>query len=99
MPRKHREIPWLEWADNGYAYVYWYDKANSRTARKSLDTKDPVEAQKHYAAFLSEGHEIYTDTSGLTVHHALDFYKNEHVAENVVDTYRQEQAIKLLKAY
>jgi integrase len=99
MPRKRRDIPWLEWRD-GTAYAYWYDAERQRTERLSLRTQDKVEAQKRFAAFLSEGHEIVTGrVAGLTVSQALDDYLREHVADKVVDRRRQEDAIRHLKAY
>ena len=76
MPRKRRDIPWVEWRD-GTAYVYWYDAKRQRTERLSLRTADPVEAQKRYAAFLSEGHDIVAGAPRgpqLTVSQALDDY-------------------------
>jgi integrase len=99
MPRHHREIPWLDTEDNGYYYVYWYDKAAKRTQRKSLDTKSPVDAQKRYAAFLSEGHEIYTEDAGITVSQALDFYHKEHVLQKVVDVARSQRCCAVLKKH
>ena len=57
MPRKSRTMPWTE-VLNGVYYVHWYDKG--RTKRLSLGTTDEVEAKKRYAAFLLEGHAIFT---------------------------------------
>lgn len=101
MPRKRRKIPWLEWRDET-AYVYWYDAERQRTERLSLRTTDPVEAQKRYAAFLTEGHDIIAGAPRgkfLSVSQALDDYMREHVAGNVVDRERQEDACQHLKAF
>lgn len=100
MPRKRRDVPWLEWRD-GTAYVYWYDGARQRTERLSLRTADPVEAQKRFAAFLTEGHDVIAKKpgQGLTVIQALDDYLREHVAHHVVDRSRQEVIIGHLKAH
>lgn len=103
MPRKRREIPWLEVRDEVY-YVYWYDAASRKTKRISLHTKDRVEATRAFAAFLTEGHEICRagdDKSppGLKVATALEDYFREHVTQRVVDKGRQEDAINHLKAY
>src|SRR4051812_11026518 len=99
MPRHHREIPWLDTEDNGYYYVFWYDKVAKRTQRKSLDTKSPVDAQKRYAAFLTEGHAIYSDHDGMTVVQALDFYRAEHVLKKVVAVDRSDRACFVLRKH
>lgn len=101
MPKKRRDIPWLDWVGDT-AYVHWYDAASQRTKRLSLHTTDAVEAQKRYAAFLVEGHEVVSGsprTGGLTVTQALDDYLREHVANKVVDWRRQEDAARHLKAF
>lgn len=100
MPRKRRDIPWLEWR-NGTAYVCWYNAERQRTERLSLRTADKMEAQQRYAAFLTEGHAIVAGRPGanLTVDQALDDYMREHVATKVIDQGRQEDAIRHLKAY
>lgn len=101
MARKRRDIPWLEWRD-GIAYVYWYDAKRQRTERLSLRTSDQVEAQKRFAAFLTEGHDIVSGSpraGDLSVIQALDDYLREHVAVNVVDRGRQEDAARHLKAF
>ena len=92
MPRKRRDIPWLEWRGET-AYVCRYDANARRTERLSLRTTDPVEAQKRYAAFLIDGHDVLAGrprggSSELTLGQALDDYWREHVAKKVVDTKR-----------
>lgn len=100
MPRKRRDIPWLEWR-NGTAYVHWYDAKAGRTERLSLRTADAVEAQKRYAAFLTQGPEIFDGnggrSTGLTVTQGLDDYWREHVSVKVIDKRRTEVIIGHLK--
>lgn len=102
MPRKRRDIPWPEWRGET-AYVCWYNADTRRTERISLRTTDPVEAQKRYAAFLIDGHDVLAGrprggSSELTLGQALDDYWREHVAKKVVDTKRVENIIVQLKA-
>lgn len=100
MPRERREIPWLKVRDGVY-YVYWYDKASNRTKRISLNTRESVEAQASYAAFLSGGHEIFGSGRQLQlgVATALDQYLREHVAEKVISKGRTESVAALLKQW
>jgi integrase len=79
MPRKKREVPWLD--KRGYTYyACWYDPKTLRTQRKSLATGDPTEAQARFALFLQAGQAIYAPqaTNGLTVAAALKDYYSEH---------------------
>jgi integrase len=102
MPRKRRDIPWLEWR-NEIAYVCWYVEARKRTERLSLRTTDQMEAQKRYAAFLIEGHDVLAGkprgSSGITVGQAIDDYCREHVASKVVDKARILVVVGQLKAW
>ena len=61
MPRERRTIPWVGKRDEAY-YVFWHDDASGNTRRISLRTRDSVEAQQRYAAFLAKGHEIFAAT-------------------------------------
>lgn len=97
MPRQRQDVPWLTWRDNGVAYANWYDGA--RTHRKSLDTRDPVEAAKRFGRFLIEGPTDPRRDAGLTVNAALDDYDREHVRPNVVDKVRQENIFVHLRGY
>jgi integrase len=104
MPRKRREVPWLDVReDTGTYCVYWYDAGKRRTERQSLDTKDPVEATTRYALFLTEGRAVYSGgggkSSGLTCKEAFDHYLAEHVRVKVVDATRQEDAIRNLRMF
>ena len=100
MPRKRREIPWLELRDETY-YVYWH--GDGRIKRLSLGTQDRVEAQKRYANFLAGGQQELDAKPGgppsLTVAQALDDYYREHVIPNVVDKGRAEDCISHLKEW
>lgn len=101
MPRKRREVPWLDVRDGVY-YINWYDEATKRTKRISTGATDAVEATKCYAAYLTEGHTLFrgdAGSGGLTVSDALDDYWREHVTQHVVDKGRQEDAIGHLKTW
>ena len=102
MPRQRRDIPWLEWRSK-VAYVCWYDEAARRTGRLSLRTSDPMEAQKRFAAFLIDGHDVLAGkprggSAELTLGQALDDYWREHVSRKVIDKRRAENVIRQLKA-
>lgn len=106
MSRPNREVPWLEQRDNGWYYVHWYDKADRRTLREALGTRDPGEAQRLYAEFLLGGHARRARGNGLTVRQVLDDYVAHHVrATNdkghakVVAVERTEIAVRHLTAY
>jgi integrase len=100
MPRPKRDVPWLDTRDGTY-YVFWYDVGKRRTDRLSLRTEDPGEAAHRYAAFLTQGRDIYAGDkrAGLTCGAALDYYLTEHVRVKVVDAQRQEDAIANLRLY
>lgn len=98
MPRKRREIPWLD-TRGGVYHVFWYDAAKGRTERLSLRTGDADEATGRYAAFLAQGRDIYAGDkrAGLTCGAAFDYYIAEHVKVKVVDQVRAEDAIANLR--
>lgn len=106
MPRSARELPWIE-VRSGVFYVNWYcppadPKAKGRTERLSLRTRDSGEAQARFSAFLANREGVFTPktvNSVLDVERALHQYFTEHVATSVVDTVRQENAIRHLKVY
>lgn len=99
MPRKARDIPWVD-ARDGVYYVFWYDPKRGRTERRSLGTRDAGEAQARFAAFLAQGREVYAGRpDGLTVDDALDSYELEHVNKKVVDKDRAIDIIRNLKAH
>lgn len=108
MPKKKREIPWLEWR-GGVAYVFWYNAERRIVERLSLRTEDPEQAQRRYAAFLLEGREVFAPAAanaGLTVWRALEDYEKEHVQAVddkgrplVADQRRQTDIIAHLKAF
>jgi len=106
MSRPNREVPWLEQRDNGWFYVHWYDKAERRTFREALGTRDPVEAQRLYAEFLLGGRARRARSTDLTVRQVLDDYVERHVnAKNdkgetkVVAIERIEIAVRHLTTY
>lgn len=103
MPRKARDVPWLDQIGRVY-YVFWYDKAKRRTERLSLHTEEAGEAARRYAAFLIEGGDIVAGTAkpagvGLTCAAALDDYQREHAATKSADPARNEPIIRHLKAH
>lgn len=114
-----RDIPWLD-KRNGVYNVFWYEppspaalerdpRAKGRTERFGLRTRDPVEAQTKYAAFLVHGKDLVARVdrfAGLTLAQALDDYYKEHVTAlddrgrpKVSDPVRAEQAISHMKAW
>lgn len=113
MPRKQRDIPWLDQRDNGTYYVFWYNPADRRTHRLSLCTKDADQAKDRYIAFLSEGLSVLRSpaNAGVTVREVLDSYLREHVGvdpetqepvpgvEGVADKYRQCISSKHMRAF
>jgi integrase len=100
MPRQRRQVPWLEPDHNGTYYIHWYDAERRRTQRKSVETKDPSEAQARFGAWLYDpALRDPTRLDGLTVSQILDDYWREHVAEKVIDKQRVENAIQHLKAF
>jgi integrase len=84
MPRKKREIPWLDKRGFTY-YACWYDPKALRTQRRSLHTGNVAEAQARFAAFLTAGQEIYRPdaTIELTVARSLKLYYEEHRKDKV----------------
>lgn len=110
MPRKKRDLPWLD-KRNGVYYANWYEPAQEingvkrpgRTRAVSLHTSDPAEAAASFAAFLGQGQTLYAsgvETIGLTVAKLLDHYEIEHVnTPKVADKVRQLNAISHLKAH
>src|SRR3546814_7686158 len=58
MPRKAREIPWLDKRGDQY-YACWYDGGAARTRRLSLRTTDAREARGRFAAWLVECEDEY----------------------------------------
>lgn len=108
MGRKRREIPWLEWRENGVAYVHWYDAQAGYTRKRSLGTSDPDEAQRAYAEFLIGGGAAIDSRSrhGLTVAQVLDAYTRQKIDATddrgrpiMADGARQKIAIANLVAY
>lgn len=113
MPRKKRDIPWLEQHRNGQFYVLWYNPRERRTMRLSLRTSDAGQAQDRYVAFLTEGLSVLRSPAhaGVTVREILDSYLREHVgvdpesrapvdgATGVADGYRQWISARHLRDY
>lgn len=104
-----KTIPWLEPRKNGVYYAWWYDQDAGRTERLSLRTKDPDQAGRRFAAFLTE---FYKGTVGpqakvqagaaaeaITCDVAFDHYRDEHVAANVVDKDRLDIVLKHLQQH
>ena len=109
MPRKKRELPWLD-TRKGVYYANWYEapqeveggKTKGRTRALSLNTTDPVEARTAFAGFLQKGDSVYAEnvaTFGLTVSRCLDDYEREHVNVKVTDKVRQLNAMVHLRSH
>lgn len=108
MPRRRKDVPWLDTRDNGNWYAFWYDPDRGRTERESLGTRDAGEAAKRFGKFLIEGPKAARarGDAGLSVRQALSDYWREHCKEVddrgrdlVADPVRQENAIRHLVAY
>lgn len=84
MPRKKRNVPWID-QRGGVYYACWYDPQALRTQRISLRSRDATEAQARFAAFLAEGQEAYAPkvTKGLPVALILEQYYQEHRAGRI----------------
>ena len=101
MPRRQRTVPWLDTRDGIY-YAFWYNAAKRCTERFSLRTEDPLEATHRFAAFLTQGKDLYAGGAEhirLTCGAAFDFYVAEHVDKKVVDGQRQKDAIANLRLF
>lgn len=105
MPRKARELPWVDTREGTY-YVNWYDPSSRRTKRLSLGTKEAGEAQARFAAFLREGADHFDPNTpapkpaGITVRGALADYLRDHVdAGKVADPVRAHDAADNLRAF
>lgn len=100
MPRPKSTVPWIDWR-GGVAYASWYNGQRRRTERFSLRTRDPEEATARFAAFLTQGKDLYgaAKHTGLTWGQAFDDYIAEHVRVNVVDSVRAEDAIRNLRLF
>lgn len=100
MSRKRRE-PWIDRHANETFYVHYYDEAARRTRRETLATTDRDEARRRFAQWLATGSRSSQSvgTAGVTVKQALDWYYDQHVLKNVVDTGRQQDAIGHLRKF
>lgn len=99
MPRRRREVPWLD-LHRGVYHAFWYDADQRQTRRLSLRTSDAREAQGRFAAFLIEGEAITRPNrpAGPTVGDAFDRYMAEHVV-TVVDPVRIQDALDNLRPF
>lgn len=110
MARPVKGVPELK-QRNGVYNIFYYepgaDGKAGRTKRIGLRTRDPVEATTRFAAFLTEGRDVFAGTEkGLSTSQALDDYYREHVCAKddkgrpkVVDRVRQEVCIHHLKGF
>lgn len=86
--------------DGGHDIV-WRDEEAGRIRRTSLGTKDPVEAQARFAAWVAERANLgsLVGNGGLTVRGVLDDYRREHVETRNVATSRQYDVLRILDRY
>lgn len=101
MPKPRRNIPWLDKRGEVYT-AFWNVEGRRLPLSFSLRTKDEVVAHVRFAAFLTEGRDIFENKAGqakpgLTVAAALDDYYREHIVGNVSDVTRIETSIRHLK--
>lgn len=89
MPRKARDVPWLDKVGDVY-YAHWYEKHPRRTRRLTLDTSEAETAQARFAQFLIQGPAAFSLTApepkggGLGVVTVIDDYLREHVRAGAV---------------
>jgi len=97
MPRKRRDIPWLD-ERNGVYYACWYDESRRRTERLSLHTRQNSEAKARFAAFLLEGKSLHDGQkkTGLTVAEALTYWQKEHADVKLVSAKELKARLKHL---
>ena len=100
MPRKRRDVPWIDTV-NGVYYACWYDQRANSGRRLSLRTSDAGEAQNRFAAFLTQADHIQATyrPPGRTVGDAFDSYVLEHVEPAVVDKRRVLDAMDNLRPF
>lgn len=101
MPRKRSTVPWLD-TRGGIYTAFWYNPVKRRTDRLSLGTADVDEAKVRFAAFLTEGRDVYDSVragGALTAGQALDDYVTEHVEYDVVDQERARGCVANLKQH
>lgn len=86
---------------NGNYNVKWYDRSAGYTRRVSLGTKEKIEAEQRFAAFLAQN-----ANPGASVAHGKDVvatvinqYLEEHVRRRAVDAVRQEYCLKNIVAF
>lgn len=101
MAKPIPKIPWLT-CHGGIYYANWYDHGARRTRRSSLRTRDDLEAQSRFGAFLTEGRRYIQSRPAearLTVSQALEDYEREHVEKNCADAARQRVIIGHLRTF
>lgn len=101
MPRKAREIPWLEQRGSWF-YTCWYDGGAARTRRLSLRTEDAGEARRRFGAWLLECEEDYApaaEPTRLTIGSMLDDYLAEHVERSCAAPRRQRSTAAALRSF
>lgn len=98
MPRKI-EPPRIKQAGNGYFYVHFWNPDFRRTERESLETKEPLEAERRFGLWLTDRHAESEATSvELTVAEYIGFYEAEHCPD-VADSERQGYALTPIKKF
>lgn len=96
MPRKIREVPWLD-VRGGVYYAFWYNQDKRRTDRFSLKTSDPQKATEMFAAFLTDGKPLYGKGGpDFSVRDALDAYEREKL-EKTVAVARNKRCVRHLR--
>lgn len=111
MPRPNRNLITISLRGSIWQ-ASWYNRAERRTKRISLRSRDPAEAfaelnKKRHELRIAEQmlkvprswRDVVQEDVPLTVAKALDDYYAEHVLERVVDAGRQGIAIRHLKAF
>lgn len=102
MARNRRKEPWLDQRGDVW-YAFWYDAERRHERRKSLDTRDHIEAVRRFAEFLVKGVDDPAARRSIpgvkaTVSQVLDWYEKDHVS-TVAAPERQRYAITHLKRH
>lgn len=102
MARNRKTEPWLGQRGDVW-YVFWYDEERRHERRKTLDTRDHIEAVRRFAEFLVKGVDDPAARRGIpgvkaTVSQVLDWYEKDHV-DTVAAPERQRYAIGPLKRH
>ncbi len=95
---RHRGIPEVKRAENGYYYVHWSD--GRRSKRQSLGTQDEAQARKTFAHWLLiDGAHRGQAEAAYTLDQVWSTYLDKHVKRNNVSTTLADYSWQNLKQH